>query len=198
MSKNIVMKRTIIFSSIIVCLFYNCSVNKSIEKDVNLFTQYAFLLDRSVNFDLDNDKFKYEVASYIDTCNVLLKGWEDSIKPFSGVSRGGPIILHPFLFNYDYDEVILMVLMRDTNAIGEPNERVKFILGKRNNNIWLFKVNKGRTRNFSYVSGHPFLSDTEMSLRVLSTFIGWGYLQPNTLEINDEYVKDYIDKNWDR
>ena len=189
---------TIISSLIIIFIFYSCSVNKSNKTEINLFSQYSFLLENSVKFDKNNDDFKYQIQQFIDTCKEKRSGIEYPINPYSFNKRGGPIILYPYLFNIKYDRVIIMILTKDESLKEEPVETIQYILGKKEDANWIFKNENVSARNFRYYKNHPKLSDTEMSLRVLSTFIGWGYMKPNTLEISDKYVKNYIDENWDR
>ena len=155
------------------------------------FKQYAYLLSRSLEYDIENDGFKYEVMEFVDTCTKALVGWDEPIKPFENNARGGPIILHPYLFNNAQDRVIIMILVKGNDTEGDPVESVQYVLGRKKDGKWTFRIRKG-VRGFRYEGGHPLLSDTEMSLRTLRTLINWGYMPVEEVKINDKF----FEKGW--
>lgn len=157
------------------------------------FKQYAYLLKKSLEYDIENERFKYEVQAFIDTCSEYNKGIDTLVKPFvNNNERGGTIILHPYLFNSKQDKVIIMALSKGTTASGKPLEQVQYVLGNKEDNKWTFSKKEAHVRSFSYEGGHPLLSDTEISLRILRTFIDWDYMPVDKVKINDKF----FDKDW--
>jgi len=133
----------------------------------------------------------YEVQGFIDTVSEYMQG--HFIKPFTINSvRGGSILLYPYFFNSKQDRVILMILNRKMTLSNKPVEKIRFVLGKKENDNWIFSIKKGYVRSFSYENAYPLLSDTDMSLRILRNFIDWGYMPLDEVKINDKF----FDKDW--
>ena len=157
------------------------------------FKQYAYLLRRSIEYDIENERFKYEVQEFVDTCTEYRFGTDRLVKPFiSHSGRSVPIILHPYLFNNAQDRVIIMILTKDNDTEGDPVEEVRYVLGRKEDDTWTFRKKKAHVRGFRYEGGHPLLSDTEMSLRILRTFINWGYMPVKEVKIHDKF----FEKDW--
>ena len=157
------------------------------------FKQYAYLLSRSLEYDIENERFKYEVQQFVDTCTEYNHGTDRLVKPFvTNNERGGPIILHPYLFNNTQDRVIIMILTKGVGINGKPREKIKYVLGRKEDDKWIFRKKKAHVRGFHYEGGHPLLSDTEMSLRTLRTLINWGYMPVKEVKIHDKF----FEKDW--
>lgn len=156
-----------------------------------LFRQYAFLLERSMRFDHGNKDFRYEVQQFIDSCTEYSFHQEKRVKPFEG-SKLKPVIVPPYLFNTNYDKVILTILTRENDLQNKPVDYIHFILGKRIGSIWSFNLKERHTKSFSYEAGYSLLSDTEIFLRVLRELINAGYMPIDGLNINDAFFK----KDW--
>jgi hypothetical protein len=172
----------------------SCAQNtndKKVDLGEALFKQYAFLLERSLRFDETNKEFKYEVQQFIDTCTEYNFHLEKRIKPFEG-SKVNPIIVPPYLFNTNYNEAILAILTREDDLQNKPVDYIHFVLGEKKGGKWIFRLKERYTKSFSYESGHPVLSDTEIFLRMLRNLIDMDYMPHNALKINDDFFK----KNW--
>jgi len=156
--------------------------------------QYAYLLHRSFSYDIENSSFKYRIQEYIDSYKEYNQVLEEEINPFKhGIpleSRNEPKILQPYLFSGEYDRVIIMVVRRDRDLADNRVDRVHFILGEVGSGKWEFTKKKGYVRSFGYEGGHPSLSDTEISLRVLRTLIDQGFMPVNKLRVNDKFFKN--------
>ena len=172
----------------------SCAQNineKKLDLQEALFKQYAFLLERSLMFDETNKEFKYEVQQFIDTCTEYNFHLEKRIKPFEG-SKVKPIIVPPYLFNTNYNEAILAILTREDDLQNKPVDYIHYILCEKKAGKWIFRLKERYTRSFSYESGYPILSDTEIFLRMLRDLIDIGYMSRNALKINDDFFK----KKW--
>ncbi len=157
------------------------------------FKQYAYLLSRSLEYDIENERFKYEVQEFIENHKEDAPGVDTLINPFfHSNERDGPIILHPYLFNNAQDRVIIMILTKGVGLSGKPVESVHYVLGKKEDDKWTFRMKEAHVRGFHYEGGHPLLSDTEMSLRILRTFINWGYMPVKEVKIHDKF----FEKDW--
>lgn len=170
-------------------------INRTNKDDVDysdiFFKQYAFLLRRSLEYNIEDVEFKYEIQAFLNNYKEKAPGLDTLINPFSNnASRNGPVILYPYLFNTKKDRVVLLILSRETNMSGAPVEKVKFALGNRVDDEWIFTKKKAHVRSFSYEGGHPVLSDTEIALRILRTFIDWNYMPLGEVKINDDFFEE--------
>ncbi len=165
----------------------------NMEKEDFLFKQYAFLLERSFKFDHANPKFKYEAQAYIDSCLEYSKGIEKWVSPFANNERGGPTLLHPYLFDNQNTKVILLVLIKGVGTQNKPIENIRFVIGSKVDEKWKFELREGLVRSFAYENKHPEISEAEMSLRVIRNLIDWGYMPLKRLKIKDDFFEK---KSW--
>ena len=108
----------------------SCAQNindKKLKLEEALFKQYAFLLERSLKFEEANKEFKYEVQQFIDTCTEYNLHLEKRIKPFEG-GKLKPIVIPPYLFNTNYNEVILAILTRADDLQNKPLDYIHFCI----------------------------------------------------------------------
>lgn len=146
---------------------------------MDLFEQYACLLSKSYKF---LEKENNEVA-FLDSLNSYLKNTSEY--DFND-GRLEFIICQPFLLSMEENKSIILVLNRCLDN-GKKVERIKLISAKLIDKKWLFKVNKGYTRSFSYEGDVPVLSDQEITLRLLRNLIDEEYLLKNSCEINESF-----------
>lgn len=168
------------------------SALQKLEPQNALFQQHAFLLERSMKFDMLNEKFKFRIQEFIDTCTQFNFALEKRVNPFDTVNNKISVIVQPYLFNNDFSQAIIIVVKRSSDSNNKPLDYVHFILGKNDKEKWSLGLKERYSRSFSYAIGHPVLSDTEIFLRVLRTLINDGYMASNSLIIDDDFfLKDW-------
>jgi hypothetical protein len=164
---------------------------QKLSKDEALFEQFSFLLERSIRFDYANPRFRYEVQRFIDTCTVKRDYLEKRINPFK-LYDTLPIQLKPYLFNSIQSEVIICVLNREKDLKGAPVDHVHFVLGRKEDGKWNFRLKQGYENTYGYEGGHPVLPEVEISFKILRDLIDQGYMPVDEIRINDDFfLKDW-------
>ena len=74
----------------------------------------------------------------------------------------------------------------------KPVDYVNFILGEKKNNSWRFKLRWGYVRTFQYEGNIPFLSGTEIGLRIISNWIDQKFLEGEALHLSKVFYERFI------
>lgn len=124
----------------------------------------------------ESEKFLSEEnqAHFKDSVHLYMKNCKE-YNFYDG--RFEPLICYPIIANEKHNEALIPILKRADDLKGERVEYIHYVSGKFENGKWHFKIRKGHSESFSYISNYPTLPDSEIGRRVVRNLLLYQYIK---------------------